>query len=110
MHELVHVSRHLEQEQVPFYDDLDVAAEDDPKEMEADKVAGEALIPEQAWMKSPASRLRSPQAIQHLAAQLRIHPAIVAGRYRHERRTYRVLNQFVGHGQVRRLFTDVKWD
>ncbi len=110
MHELVHVARHLGQDERPFYDDLDVTAQDDPKEREADRAAGEALIPEEAWRKSPASRLRSPEAIQQLADQLRIHPAIVAGRYRHERRTYRVLNQFVGHGQVRRLFTGVQWD
>lgn len=110
MHELAHVSRHFGREHIPFYDDLDVAAEDDPKEREADNLAGEALIPEQAWRKSPASRLRSPEAIQQLAHQLRIHPAIVAGRYRHERRNYRVLNQLVGHGQVRNLFKDKKWE
>jgi HTH-type transcriptional regulator / antitoxin HigA len=110
MHELVHVTRHLGQGPAPFYDDLDVTAQDDPKEMEADRLASEALIPEGAWRKSPASRVRSAEAIQQLADQLRIHPAIVAGRYRHERRTYRVLNQFVGHGVVRRLFTGVQWD
>jgi HTH-type transcriptional regulator/antitoxin HigA len=110
MHELAHVSRHLDQEQVPFYDDLDVGPEDDPREREADTVAGEALVPNEMWKKSPASRLRSPEAIKQLADQLHIHPAIVAGRYRHEYRTYRVLNQFIGHGQVRRLFTNVKWD
>jgi HTH-type transcriptional regulator/antitoxin HigA len=110
MHELAHVTRHLDETQEPFYDDLDVGPEDDPKEKEADSVAGEALIPNEMWKKSPASRLRSPDAIQQLASQLHIHPAIVAGRYRHEYRSYRVLNQFVGHGQVRRLFTDVRWD
>ena len=110
MHELAHVARHLEKEESPFYDDLDVGPENDPREKEADSVAGEALIPEADWKKSPASRLRSPEAIQHLAGQLHIHPAIVAGRYRHEFRSYRVLNQFVGHGRVRRLFTNVEWD
>lgn len=110
MHELAHVARHLSQAQEPFYDDLDVGPEDDPKEREADTVAGEALVPDEIWKESPASRLRSPEAIQHLASQLHIHPAIVAGRYRHEFRSYRVLNQFVGHGCVRRLFTSVKWD
>jgi HTH-type transcriptional regulator / antitoxin HigA len=108
MHELVHVSRHLEQEQVPFYDDLDVAAGDDPKEKEADSIAGEALIPDSAWRRSPVSDWPSPEAVRELAAQMHIHPAIVAGRYRHEHRSYRVLNQFVGHGTVRRLFTGVK--
>lgn len=110
MHELAHVARHVGQEQAPFYDDLDVGPEGDTWEREADSVAGEALIPNEMWKKSPASRLRSPEAIQHLASQLHIHPAIVAGRYRHEYRSYRILNQFVGHGRVRRLFTNVKWD
>jgi HTH-type transcriptional regulator/antitoxin HigA len=109
MHELVHVARHLDQDQAPFYDDLDVGPEDDPREKEADSVAGEALIANEEWRKSPASRLRSPEAIQQLANLLRVHPAIVAGRYRHEHKNYRVLNQFVGHGQVRCLFRDVKW-
>jgi HTH-type transcriptional regulator/antitoxin HigA len=109
MHELAHVARHLGQGQASFYDDLDVGPEDDPREREADKIAGEALIPDETWKKSPASRLRSPEAIQQLASLLHIHPAIVAGRYRHEFRSFRVLNQFVGHGRVRRLFTNVKW-
>ncbi len=109
MHELAHVARHMEGVKEPFYDDLDVAAGEDPREKEADVMAGEALIPEAAWRNSPASRLRSPEAIQQLANKLGIHSAIVAGRFRHERRNYRVLNQFVGHGQVRQLFAEVKW-
>jgi HTH-type transcriptional regulator / antitoxin HigA len=106
MHELIHISRHLNPGLTAFYDDLDV---DDPasiQEQEADRLAGEALIPSEDWMKSPASRLRTPEAVQHLAGRLRIHPAIVAGRIRHQRRSYRVLNRLVGQGQVRRLFEE----
>lgn len=109
MHELAHVWRHLGEHTSQFFDDLDVGSQDNPREKEADEVAGEALIPDEDWKRSPASRLRSPEAIEQLAGQLRIHPAIVAGRFRHVSKRYRVLNQFVGHGQVRRLFTGVKW-
>ncbi|MBI4165539.1 MAG: transcriptional regulator [Acidobacteria bacterium] len=109
MHELAHVTRHLDPAQAPFYDDLDVGPEDDPREKEADSVAGEALITNEEWRKSPASRLRSPEATLQLANLLLVHPAIVAGRYRHEHKNYRVLNQIVGHGKVRCLFRDVKW-
>jgi HTH-type transcriptional regulator/antitoxin HigA len=108
MHELAHVALHLGGDTTQFFDDLDVDSQGDQREKEADQLAGEALIPEEHWKKSPASRLRSPEAILQLASQLRIHPAIVAGRYRHEYKSYRVLNQFVGHGQVRCLFRDVK--
>ncbi|GAI12627.1 unnamed protein product, partial [marine sediment metagenome] len=60
MHELAHLALHLDSESNIFYDDLDIEAEDDPTEREANQLAGEALIPYDAWEKSPASRLRSP--------------------------------------------------
>jgi HTH-type transcriptional regulator / antitoxin HigA len=110
MHELGHVALHLDEKSSQFYDDLDVEAKSDSREREADEMAGEALIPEREWRKSPASRLRSPEAVQYLANKLRIHPAIVAGRIRHQFKSFRVLNQFVGHGQVRRLFPEINWE
>ena len=35
---------------------------------------------------------------------IRIHPAIVAGKVRHELRNYRLLSRLVGTGEVRRQF------
>jgi HTH-type transcriptional regulator/antitoxin HigA len=110
MHECAHVALHLDGTFPQFYDDLDVDAGADSREREADQMAGEALVPESAWRKSPASRLRSPEAVRHLANQLRIHPAIVAGRSRHQFKSFRVLSQFVGHGRVRRLFPELGWE
>jgi HTH-type transcriptional regulator/antitoxin HigA len=112
MHELAHIRLHLggdAEDTTEFYDDLDVEDDSDPREQQADQQAGEALIPEAEWRRSPASGLRSPEAAEHLARKLRIHPAIVAGRIRHEYKSYRVLNQLVGHGQVRRLFPEARW-
>jgi len=106
MHELIHISRHLNADLTAFYDDLDVEDKTSIQEQEADDLAGEALIPSEEWKKSPASKLRTPDAVQHLASRLRIHPAIVAGRIRHQRKSYRVLNRLVGQGQVRRLFAE----
>jgi HTH-type transcriptional regulator / antitoxin HigA len=109
MHELAHLALHVTGEQRAFLDDLDAEHVDNPIEMEADAFAGAALIPPGAWQRSPASRLRSPEAAGHLARELRIHPAIVAGRIRREFRSYRVLSNLVGYGQVRRLFPEVNW-
>lgn len=106
MHELIHIARHLKADLTAVYDDLDVEDTTNAQEQEADHLAGEALIPEIEWKKSPASSLRNPDAVEHLASRLRIHPAIVAGRIRHQRRSYRVLNRLVGQGQVRRLFPE----
>jgi HTH-type transcriptional regulator/antitoxin HigA len=109
MHELAHLSLHLDEGWLQFYDDLEVDSQGDPREEEADHLAGEALIPEEEWKKSPASNLRSPEAAKHLAKKLRIHPAIVAGRIRRAYNSYRKLSNLVGHGQVRRLFSEVTW-
>ncbi|MCH8013096.1 MAG: ImmA/IrrE family metallo-endopeptidase [Candidatus Marinimicrobia bacterium] len=109
MHELAHISAHIDEGIGQFYDDLDVDDQNDTRELEADQLAGEALIPKEAWEKSPASRLRSPEAAEHLAKQLGIHPAIVAGRMRYEFKAYRLLNNLVGHRQVRPLFSETTW-
>jgi HTH-type transcriptional regulator/antitoxin HigA len=104
MHELAHVCLHLDKGVGQFYDDLDIEDQGDLRENEADVLASEALIPQVEWRKSPASKLKSPDAAQDLANKLAIHPAIVAGRIRHEFKDFRVLNQLVGHKRIRSLF------
>jgi HTH-type transcriptional regulator/antitoxin HigA len=90
-----------------FYDDLDSEGSDD-REHEADELAGESLVPNEAWENSPARNLRSPEAAEHLAEKLRIHPAIVAGRIRYAFSNFRVLNNLVGKGEVRKCFPEVQ--
>jgi HTH-type transcriptional regulator/antitoxin HigA len=109
MHEVAHVALHAESGVVEFIDDLDVKNGGDPKEEEADQLADEALVPAAEWKRSPASRLRSPQAAEFLAQQLRVHPAIVAGKMRHHWNAYRMFNNLIGHRDVRRLFPDIIW-
>jgi len=112
MHELAHVALHLSPDQErpeQFFDDLDVGAGNDPREIEADEAADEALIPELEWQASPASKVRASIAVQQLAKKLGIHPAIVAGRIRYRYNDYRVLNDLVGHGEVRRHFEHITW-
>ena len=48
-------------------------------------------------------------SILALAAELKISPAIVAGRVRHKRRNFSLFSGLIGLRQVRRLFPDVKW-
>ena len=43
-------------------------------------------------------------AVMNLANTLHVHPAIVAGKVRYERRNHRLLSQFVGTGEIRRQF------
>jgi len=108
LHELAHVARHIDDGDTAFLDDLslrDVRLErQDPKEQQADAWAEEALIPGEVWERSTAREIPSPTAVINLASQIHVHPAIVAGRIRHERRNFRMLSHFVGTGEVRRHF------
>ena len=110
MHELAHVSLHLSESNTEFYDDLEVEAHEDPREQQADDLAMEALIPSGVWLESPASELRTPEAVEDLASQLGIHPAIVAGRIRYESKSYRILSQLIGYKQVRPCFPEIDWN
>ncbi len=109
LHELAHIALHFDLDEKQFVDDLDVEAKDDPKEQEADELAGEMLIPMQAWNKSAAISYRSPAAAAQLARQLGIHPAIVAGRMRHHWKAFRLLNKIIGHREVQKCFPEIKW-
>ena len=109
MHELAHVGLHLDaDEDQVFVHDHSLRRREgitsSSKELEADEWAEEALIPKVAWDRSEVSRNPSGMAAMALALDLRIHPAIVAGRVRYEVANYRLLSQFVGSGQVRRQF------
>jgi len=109
MHELAHISLHYGKGFTHFFDNLDLKESQDPREQEADQLAREALIPQEDWKRSPAKNLRSPEAAQHLARKLRIHPAIVAARMRRESGSYKILSQLVGQGRVRICFPEVNW-
>lgn len=104
-HELAHIALHLDKDGIDtFYDDLDNHVTD-RYEQEADQLASEALIPHQQWKKSGLSRHYSAAEVRSLAEELRINPAIPAGRIRYERHNYALLKELVGFGKVRKLFS-----
>ena len=105
LHELAHVGRHMDADgDAAFVDDLTLrdveGSREDPTEIQADEWAEEALIPRAIWETSAVRQQPTPMAIINLANALQVHPAIVAGRVRHEQRNYRLLSQFVGTGKV----------
>jgi len=109
LHELAHVGRHMDVDgQAAFVDDLSLrdvgGAPDDPRETQADEWAEEALVPRAIWESSAVRAEPTAMSVISLANALKVHPAIVAGKIRHERRNYRLLSQFVGTGSVRHHF------
>ena len=110
MHELAHVSLHLDNggEDTAFVDDHSLRdiepTSGDPREGQADRLAENALIPPGVWKDGAILDRPNAMAVMDLAAEAKVHPAIVAGRVRHKLGNYRLLSQFVGTGQVRRQF------
>lgn len=103
-HELAHVALHLDKgENEPFFDDL-TSEHKDPAEKDADEFACEALIPKKVWKKAGLKTKCSPSRVRALAEELRINPAIPAGRIRFEMNDYRICNDLVGIGEVRPWF------
>lgn len=102
-HELSHIALHFEKNEYNcFLDDLDSQGND--LEEEADKMARDALIPPEAWENSLVRVKHSQEQVLQFAEQLRIHPAIVAGRIRWQQKNYHLFSRVIGNGEVRKLF------
>ncbi|MDD5019906.1 MAG: XRE family transcriptional regulator [Candidatus Omnitrophica bacterium] len=102
-HELVHIKKHLSKKGVNvIFDDLDVSA--DAIEEETDRCASEILVPNEKWEVALARYVRSKESIIEFAKELKINPAIVAGKIRKESENYTILTDLVGQGEVRKLF------
>lgn len=79
MHELVHVSLHLEDNwNAAFFDDLDLK-EPSRIEQEADKMAENALIPVELWESSAARVNAAPMAVYEFSQWAEVQMAVAAG-------------------------------
>lgn len=107
MHELAHISLHLEEHGGIFYDDLAYTVSLASQEVEADELARDILIPPDIWAASDARRTHSVRVVEMLAEQLGINPAIVAGRIRHEDRDFRILSALIGQDQIKVQLKDM---
>lgn len=102
VHEVAHIWKHVGNGEA-FLDDLDASSED-RREAEANRLAREAFIPRVIWRRSEAYLSPNRETIEKLARELRIHPAIIAGRLRKESSNYTVFSDLIGQHQVRRFF------
>ncbi len=102
LHELAHLWKHVGKDEI-FLDDLDASSED-RREAEANRIAREAFIPRISWKRSEANLSPSRENIDALSRELKIHPAIIAGRIRRETGSYQLFSDLVGNGEVRKLF------
>lgn len=106
LHELAHIFLHLNRGlDDGFIDNLDFESQNE-QEKEADSFARTTLISDERWSLSPARFSKSIDLIKSFAASQEIHVAIVAGRIRHERKDYKIFNEWIGQGDIRHFFYD----
>ena len=104
LHELAHVAKHLKPETPVFIDDLD-RTNLQTVEGEADAMAQEALIPNKSWSAAKVRQTLASEDVMAYADEIGVHPAIVAGRLRHEKKNFRLLSHLIGKtGQVSQTF------
>ncbi|EAM8641002.1 ImmA/IrrE family metallo-endopeptidase [Salmonella enterica] len=101
LHEVAHIWKHVHSEET-FLDDID-ATSDDRQESEANRLAREAFIPRAVWKRSDAYSSPSKETIDSLSRELKINPAIIAGRIRRESGNYRLFADLIGQGEVSRI-------
>jgi len=102
LHEIGHIALHLSEDPRSVF--VDILDEDSPEaevEAEADAFAKDALVPRDVWLRSDAFRLGTELAVLQLAKKCHVHPAIVAGRLRFERRQFHAFSNLIGLGEVR---------
>jgi HTH-type transcriptional regulator/antitoxin HigA len=102
-HELAHVALHFKgEEPTAFFDDLD-QAEIDTYEKDADSWATEGMIPRDLWRAAKMEGTPKTRKVLAFAANLRISPAILAGRIRKEKGDYKVFSGLIGNKKVRKI-------
>jgi HTH-type transcriptional regulator/antitoxin HigA len=111
VHELIHVWKHLDSTKCRAIADENIEKGDDTEaiEREANDLASDILIPQSIWRRSAARLKPTAQSIHALAHELQIHPAIVAGRVRYERKNYSLFAGMVGYRQPQIHFPEVRW-
>ena len=111
LHELIHAWKHLDPEKhrAIANENIEKAINTEAIELEANDLAREALIPPAIWRRSSVRLQPSRQSIEALARELQIHPAIVAGRIRYERKNFSQFSGLVGYRQAQAQFPEVRW-
>ncbi len=103
-HELAHVFLHIDSLLgMDYFDESDSGVEDSI-EKEADKYAMDTLISEQSWKTCISRFLPSDTSVISDATRLGIHPSIIAGRIRKEKKNYTLFNSLIGLNTVRKQF------
>lgn len=99
-HELSHIFLHYDFLDNVIIDDFD-EKESSQIELEANKLAGDLLIPKNIWRGCPVKYSTNSSDIISFSKQYNINPAILAGRIRNERDNFSIFNDIIYLEDVR---------
>jgi HTH-type transcriptional regulator / antitoxin HigA len=108
LHEAAHVSLHYDQlidDGAAFVDDLEIRSEE-TFEREADKLAGESLIPQHLLAQVNWDDASTHDDIVALSVRSRVHIAIVAGRWQRDHQNYKKFSRLIERGTIRNQLKD----
>jgi HTH-type transcriptional regulator/antitoxin HigA len=107
LHECAHVIKHLSEDNSLILDDFESETVDE-REHEANILARDAVVPIEIWKNHKITYAKHPnkEHVIDLANKMEVHPALIAGRVRYERKRYDILSGLVGNREVRKLFFD----
>ncbi|MPX89698.1 ImmA/IrrE family metallo-endopeptidase [Salinivibrio sp. VYel1] len=103
VHELAHLYLHREQLTTPIIEDFDASATS-LIEKQADKLAKELMIPRHVWRNCPCKYEQGDRVLKAFAAEIGVHPTIVAGRIRRELNQYNLYSGVINEFDVREYF------
>ncbi|MGY2200797.1 ImmA/IrrE family metallo-endopeptidase [Pseudomonas gingeri] len=104
MHELAHISMHYDRFDDPHFDCIEDNSVD-IVELEANQLAKETFISRSDWRSASVRRHRKEEELLEDAANLSIHPAILAGLVRHESGNYTIFNKIIHEISVKRTIS-----
>lgn len=100
LHELSHIALHLEQLSTPIIDDLD----EDPQnliEKQANRLTKDSFVEKSIWRNCPPKYQLGDEIVIDFAKEMGIHPAIIAGMLRYEKKNYTIYNDIIHRVNVR---------
>ena len=107
LHELVHVKNDLSPDCEMVYDDFSIPSAGSDIEQRADEEAAEALVPTGVLPQGGyALEAIDTEDLLTYARRARVHPAIVAGRIRHDTGNWRKFARVVAQDEVKTYFAE----
>ena len=102
LHELAHISLHMELLETPILEDLDLDSDSDI-EISANRLAKKSIVDRHVWRNCPPKYDKGYESINRFAKQIGVHRSIVAGLLRREEGNYAAYSRIVNEINTREV-------